>query len=191
MKTAGYVTALIAIAVCSQCSRQEQEPSRTPAQVENASLGCPVSQSVPVDAMVVDVPDGVGISFTGPPRAVDRIRANVHAMQDANDTQGDPFAVCPCAGAATVQYGLAPPSYGTTVDHQSGQSESTQNGNPTDQGRTLMQPMRTVPVSSSIDDIPEGALLVLKPKDAGQLPLLRDVVRRNVGAMETACVNPS
>jgi hypothetical protein len=53
-----------------------------------------------------------------------------------------------------------------------------------------MQPMRMVPVSSSIDDIPEGAFLVLKPKDARQLLLLREVVRVNVGAMETACVNP-
>lgn len=186
MKTVACVTALVAIAACSE---QVQEPTRTAAQVENASLGCPVSQRIPVDAMVVDVPDGVGISFTGPPRAIDQIRANVHAMQDANDTEGDPFAVCPCASAATVQYGLAPPAYGTSVDHQSGQSYPY--GNPADEGRTLMQPKRMVPVSLSIDDIPEGALLVLKPKDAGALPLLRSVVRTDVGAMETACVNPS
>jgi hypothetical protein len=126
MKIAGYLTAFIAIAMCSQCSPREQEPTRTAAQVKNASLGCPLSQRVPVDAMVVDVPGGVGVSFTGPLRAVDRIRANVRAMQDANATQGDPFVVCPCASAATVLYGLAPPTHGTSVDHQSGQSEPSE-----------------------------------------------------------------
>lgn len=184
MKTAGCVTALlVAVVALSQCSREVQEPTRTEAQVENASLGCPVSQKIAVDAMVVDIPEGVGVSFTGPPRAVDRIRANVHAMQDANDTQGNPFAVCPCASTAPVQT--------ASMDVQPGQSESLPNRNPADQGRTLMQPLRMVPASTSIDEIPEGALLVLKPKDSGQLGQLRDIVRANVGAMETVCVNPS
>lgn len=186
MKTAGFITALVAIAACSH---QLPAPTQTPAQVENAALGCPVSQPIQVDATVTDIPDGVSIAFTGPPRALDRIRANVFAMKEANNSRGDAFAVCPCATSATIQYGLAPPTYGNTVDHQAGASQNYPYGNPTLEGRTLMQPIREVPARAWINDIPEGAMLVLKPKDALQLQALRDAVRANVGAMEMACVN--
>lgn len=189
MKTAGFVTALATVAACTH---QLPAPTQTPAQVENAALGCPLSQPVPIDANVMDVPDGVSITFTGPPRALDRIRANVFAMKEATASQGDPFAVCPCVTSAAPQYGLAPPVYGASINPQAGPGPGATYpyGNPSIDGRTLMQPTRTIPAIASIDEIPEGAMLVLKPKDALQLQPLRDSVRANVGAMEMACVNP-
>lgn len=187
MRTGAWRVALVAIAACSH---QLPPQTQTPDQVENAALGCPVSQPIQVDATVMDVPEGVTISFTGPPRAVDRIRANVFAMREANSSQGDAFAVCPCATHASIQYGLAPPTYGNTVDHQAGGGQNYPYGNPTLDGRTLMQPLRPVPASASINEIPEGAVLVLKPKILDQLQMLRDAVRANVGAMEMACVSP-
>jgi hypothetical protein len=187
MRTVGFITALVTIA---GCTHQLPAPTQTPAQVENAALGCPLSQPVPIDANVMDVPDGVSITFTGPPRALDRIRANVFAMKEATASQGDPFAVCPCAISAAPRYGLAPPTYGESINQQAGAGPNYPYGNPTIDGRTLMQPIRTVPATASIDEIPEGAMLVLRPKDAAQLQSLRDSVRANVGAMEMACVNP-
>jgi len=187
MRIAARSAALVAIV---GCSHQPQPATQTPAQVENAALGCPVSQRIQVDATVMDIPEGVTVSFTGPARALDQIRANVFAMREANNSQGDPFAVCPCAIHASIQYGLAQPVYGNTVDHQAGEGQNYPYGNPTLNGRALMQPLRTVPAAASINEIPEGATLVLRPKVLDQLQLLRDAVRANVGAMEMACVSP-
>lgn len=179
MKSAGILVVLAGIASCAD---QFSSTSFTAAQVESSSLDCPFSQPIAIDAAVVDVKDGVAINFSGPERAVDLIRANVHTMKYASASQGDPFSVCPCAkDVPQSPYGLAPLAFGGTMhgpDLEPGASASA-DWHPS--GRT------PVPADASMDETPLGALLVLKPKDPRQLESLRDDVRATVGAMTAAC----
>lgn len=171
--------------IVAACSHESAQPTMTPGQVENASLGCPLSQPAHVDAAVMDVPGGVSVTFTGPTPALDRIRANVHAMQDANDSQGNAFAVCPCLRSTELQYGMESPADVNRVDDFT-QSNASYPYAPPDQGQTMMQAQDT-PAEARVDDIPTGAMLVLKPKDPSQLAALRQEVHERVRAMQVSC----
>jgi len=183
MKSAAIALLSVGIASCS-----DQFPSTlTAAQIEGSSLDCPFSQPIPVDASVMDIEDGVVISFSGPASAVDLIRANVHTMKYVNGSQGNPFSVCACANDAP-QYGLAIPAYANAVaEPLGGESHPPQS---LGAGARSTQPWSPVAADASIDETPLGALLVLRPKDPSQLQSLRDAVRANVGAMQTACTRP-
>jgi hypothetical protein len=191
MKTA-HLVAVALIAGAAGCSHEStQAPVRTQAQVENASMGCPVSQPVRIDAAVSDTPQSVSITFMGPPRSVDRLRANVHAMQDANSSDGTPFAVCPCASEAAMSSANPAPDTEASDEARTGVTNGwTQGSEPYSYGVTSMQGTGFVRSSSAVDDTPTGATLTLTPKDQSQLEMLRDQVRAEVRAMQTACVNP-
>lgn len=171
---------LMMLAGVASCADQFSPSSLTGVQVENSSLDCPFSQPIAI-ATVLDVKDGVAIDFSGPVRAVDLIRANVHTMKYASASQGDPFSVCPC-GSDAPRYGLAglasaDSAYAPPLDPSASPSA--------DEASPAQTP---VPANASMDETPLGALLVLKPKDPRKLQSLRVQVRANVAAMETACV---
>jgi hypothetical protein len=108
------------------------------AQSESIRSGCPVHGQSDVQATVSDMREGVAITFSAQQREVDGLRSTLHAMDEANSSRGDPFALCPCIyerGATASQpmssngaargstYGSEPmPSYGTAPGSSYGAS---------------------------------------------------------------------
>jgi hypothetical protein len=174
MKNVGPVLGIVLAAALGACAE-----SNAPGAVAQNAAGaagartCSLAQLHNLSGTVVDTPQGVAITFTGPHDDLDQIRENVHAMADANDKQGDAFASCPCGRAPTA-----------------GAAEA-QGANPyQDQGgRTSMQPTpRTaVAADASVDNIATGAVLKLKAKDKGQIGALRNDARRTLHAILTEC----
>lgn len=83
-----------------------------------AAQACPLANLEHVHATVSEIDHGVAITFTSPKHERDQLRDNIHAMQDANDKQGNAFAVCPCAqmgGATGVTEAMPRPAADASV----------------------------------------------------------------------------
>jgi hypothetical protein len=120
---------------------------------------------------VADIRDGVAITFTGPQGELEQLRDNVQAMADANDKKGDAFAACPC-GVSERAMGAAE---SMPADHGSAETGGRQ---------TSVKPL----ADAKVDDIPTGAVLRLKAKDATEAAALRSATRENLRAMRKNCL---
>jgi hypothetical protein len=193
------VAALGASAALAACSQQSQGRSvATPSSPEAAeqAQGCPMQGHDSIQAIVSDTPDGAAVTFIASQQAVLALRANLQAMDQANSSRGDPFAACPCIMQSGLQGGSSPP-----LAPQSNMSPAPANrdawlyeANPQpgfqstpSRGRTMMQPMATVPADTSVDETSTGGVLRLRAKEPAQAQALRDEVRLNVEAMKRGC----
>lgn len=168
MRTAGSILGIVLAAALGACAHhQAQTAAQAPSQAQVAAA-CPIAQIPGVHASVADINKGVAITFTGPQNALDQLRDNVHKMADANDKQGDAFAVCPCAsmtaqGAAEAMPGQA--------------------------GAVQALPLKSIRANSSVRDIDTGAVLKLEAKNKGDVQALRDAVRQNVRGLREGCLS--
>jgi hypothetical protein len=124
-----------------------------------------------VHATVADIRDGVAITFTGPAGELEQLRANVHAMAEANDKKKDAFAACPCAQRAAL-----------------GSAEKM----PAEKGAATALPS-TRPVAllatAKVDETATGAILKLTAKDKADVAALRNTVREDVHTLRKSCLN--
>jgi hypothetical protein len=120
---------------------------------------------------VADIRDGVAITFTGPSGALDQLRANVHAMKDANDKQKDAFASCPCAARAIL-----------------GAAERMPEKALGEKPLGATQPRATYVAIAKVDDTTTGAILKLTAKDKADVQALRTAVREDVRELHKSCL---
>jgi hypothetical protein len=169
MRTAGSILGIVLAAALGACAHhQAQTAAQAPEQAQ-AATACPMAQIPGVHASVADIDKGVAITFTGPHDALDSLRDDVHKMAEANDRQGDAFAVCPCASMT---------SQGAAEAMPPGQS-----------GAARTPPLKSIPASSSVQDIDTGAVLKLQVKNKSDVPALRDAVRQNVRSLREGCLS--
>jgi hypothetical protein len=178
MRTGGLILgAALAVAVGACARHNVQGAAAQSARAAQAAYGCPLAQLQGIHATVADIRDGVAITFTAPQGELDALRDNVHAMADANDKQGDAFAACPC-GVSERAMGTAE---SMPADHEHGPGGGAETG-----GRPSAQkPL----AEAKVDEIPTGAVLRLKAKDATEANLLRSTTRENMRAMRKNCLN--
>jgi hypothetical protein len=159
-----------------------------------------------VSAVVSDRPDGAAITFSATPQALMTLRTGLRAMDRANSRQGDAFAACPCileSGLASRQ--AMPPGNAANATTTSSATATNREawlyeGSPTavspaspiapaevDRGRTMMQPVASVPADTFVDDTPTGGVLRFRAKDPSQVQALREEVQTNVQAMAKGC----
>jgi hypothetical protein len=176
-----YVGLFVLPAAFVSCADALPSSPLTAAQMEGSSLDCPLAQRIVVDASVVVLNDATGIDFSGPKQAVDLVRAKVRAMKYANDSQGDAFAVCPCAyDAPEWQLAMQLPAFTQNSEFNFPRSEET----------SWPPPATPVAAEASIHETPRGALLLLRPKDPTLHHSLSARVRAGVEAMQTSCMSP-
>jgi len=171
----------LAIAVIvSACAHREAQTAvpLSAAELPSYSAACPLAHIRGVHAHATDVPGGVAIAFEAPGRAVDLVRANVHAMVTASNQQGDPFAVCPC-GMPGVVTGSA--------------LSAIEGGSDPGLGRTMMQPTSSmlVPLApATLNDTSLGATLVLTAADSIDADVLRSAARQALAHMAGCLSTP-
>jgi hypothetical protein len=160
-----------------------------------------------VDVAMANGPRGVSLRFEGPPDTVARLRANVHAMADANVTSGDPFSVCACAasyrkeGAAEAMPGSQPDTKGESETSAgeppwnegslgtSGPPGPPPSSNDSTPGQAAPDaPVYDPSVRARVDEIPAGAKLTLTTGDLNRVQALRDRVRMDARAMQAGCM---
>lgn len=162
MRIAGSIIGIALAAALGACAHHNVQSAGAQAPQEGAAASCALAQLKGVHASVADIHDGVAITFTGPESGLDQLRDNVKAMADANDKQGDAFAVCPCAQPTAL--GSAEP--------MPGEAAAT-----------------TIPrAESKVEETSTGAILKLTTKDNSQIAALRAMARKNVHAFKKACL---
>jgi hypothetical protein len=177
MRTAGLIlgVALAAAAVGACAQRNMQGGAAQTGGAAEPTQGCPLAQLQGIHATVADIRDGVAITFTGPKGELDQLRDNVHAMAEANDKQGDAFAACPC-GVSERAMGRAE---SMPADHGAPETGAR----PSAAQKPLAQ--------AKVDEIPTGAVLRLKAKDATEAGALRAATRENMRALRKNCLGRS
>jgi hypothetical protein len=177
MRTVGSILGIALAAALGACARHNVQTAAPATAQAAGAAACPLAQLRGVHATLADIKDGVAITFTAPQSEIKQLRDNVQAMADANDKQGDAFAVCPCAQPGAVGAAEAMP------------------GEPRERGQTAMQgpggaagAISTPPADSKVEDISTGAVLRLTAKDTSQTAALRSVARQNVHAFKRSCL---
>ena len=181
MKGGSIVCIILAAALGACAQHSGTEGVQTPAETRALAKanGCPMVKLSGVHTIVTDMEDGVAITFVAPQNELDQLRQNVHAMNDANDKEGNAFLACTCsvtaAGSAEAMPGEAEPSGSTT-------------------SLPYLAPMPysapTMPAANaSVDETDTGAVLKLTAKAQAQIPALRTATRQYVRAMKN-CMQP-
>jgi hypothetical protein len=141
---------------------------------------CPLASIPDVDATITQLDTGIAITFVAPPEQRERLRAAVRDMAtpQSGSEPVDLFAGCSCPTgtpgsrtppAASGAHGLLPGEHAEAA------------GAP-----TPARPM-VFDTSARQDDIPTGAILLLRVSPSSAATALETVVREKMAAMREGC----
>lgn len=172
MRIAALIGSVVLTGALAACAHHPSTSASAPQGYSptGAAASCPLAQLRNVNATVTDIDKGSAITFTAPKSQVKQLRDNIHAMADAQDKMGDAFAYCPCSEIGGVAAGAA---------EAQGQS----------MGQTSGQAINKVAASSSVEEIPTGAILKLVAKNDHDVQTLRSQIRNDVDALNRSCLN--